>query len=221
MPGVPDTSPSMKCAPFWASAATWRSLSGTGCEPSSTTIWPRRAVLRRPRGPCTASSSASLDGRHENTMSAWAPTSAAEPAGTPPIFWNSASDERRKPTTRRPLLIKCSEIGSPILPTPTKPMVSMSVSPAPLCQIDGLIGVIDAQAQHAFHHGPFLQLEGAQAVFEERIAFGNGARFRGVRGAHNGQALARRRPLRIGERAGCEDDAALLQIDHVIEMRGE
>ena len=95
MPGVPLTSPSRKVAPFAANGATCRSLSGTGCEPSSTMIWPGRADLMRPFGPATASSSASLEGRHESTISACAPISAGERAGTPPIFSKSASELRR------------------------------------------------------------------------------------------------------------------------------
>ncbi len=61
-------------------------------------------------------------------MSACAPISAGERAGTPPIFSNSAMLLRRKPSTRKPLLIRFSEIGSPILPMPTKPTVSMGPS---------------------------------------------------------------------------------------------
>src|SRR5277367_3504061 len=121
-----------------------------------------------PCGPCTTSSSASVDGRHDRTISAWAPTSAADRAATPPIFSNSASEERRKPTTRRPLLIRFSEIGMPILPTPTNPTVSMNVPPsfsycnATLFHLNRLIGQFDAQRQRALHDGPFLELERAQ-----------------------------------------------------------
>ena len=51
--------------------------------------------FEQPFGPCTTSSSAWSEGRQENTISACAPTSAAVCAGMPPIFSNSASEERR------------------------------------------------------------------------------------------------------------------------------
>src|SRR6202035_1244925 len=106
------------------------------------------------------------------------PTSAADRAGTPPIFSNSASEERRNPTTRKPLLMRFSEIGRAILPPPTKPMVSMARSLCVflLCHFDGLIGQIDPHAQRALHDGPFLKLEGTQAIDEEWIALGQRAR---------------------------------------------
>src|SRR5580704_6334185 len=223
MPGVPETSPSMNFAPFCCNGAIWRFLSGTGCEPSSMTICPGFAVCTSPAGPCMASSSASVEGRHENTISVCAPTSAADRAGTPPIFSNSASEERRNPTTRYPLLMRFSEIGRPILPTPTKPMVSIVrfLKSLFLCHFDRLIGEIDPHAERAFHDGPFLELECAQPVDEERIALGERARFVGVLGAQHGQALAGRRPFAVGKRPGREHQAALFQADHVFEMRRE
>src|SRR5579863_7653515 len=234
MPGVPETSPSMKMAPFCASSAIWRFLSGTGCEPSSTTTCPGRAEWISPHGPCTTSSSASVDGRHDSTISAWAPTSAAERAGTPPIFSKSASEERRKPTTRCPLLIRFSEIGMPILPTPTKPMVSMDVPlnsystpmryvTAPSlglsCHLDRLIGEIDGEAERALHDRPFLQLKSAQPVFEERVALGQRAGFGEALRPQHGEAMSARRPLAVGERPGGENKTALLEPDHVFQMR--
>ena len=44
------------------------------------------------------------------------------------------------------------------------------------CHLDRLIGQIDAQRQRALHDRPFLELETAQPVDEERIGLGNGAR---------------------------------------------
>src|SRR5580658_1924516 len=223
MPGVPETSPSMNFAPFCCNGAIWRFLSDTGCEPSSMTIWPGFAACTSPAGPCMASSSASVEGRHENTISACAPTSAADRAGTPPIFSNSASEERRNPTTRYPLLMRFSEIGRPILPTPTKPMVSIVLSLCVffLCHFDRLIGEIDPHAHRALHDGPFLELEGAQAVGEERIGLGERAGFVCVFGAQHGQPVAGRRPCAVGQRAGGKHMAALFQADHVFEMRRE
>src|ERR1700761_5352494 len=228
----------MKIAPLSLSNAIWRFLSGTGCEPSSTTIWPGRADWTRPCGPCTTSSRASVEGMQDSTMSAWAPTSAAECAATPPIFSNSASEERRKPTTRRPLLIKFCEIGRPILPTPTKPMVSMNVPSILLvcfcrmvarpcrdchsprsCHVDRPVREVNAHAQRSLHHRPFLQLESAQPVDEERIAFGERAGLGGALGAQDGQPLSARRSLAVGQRAGGEDKTAPLEPDHVFQMR--
>src|SRR5580692_6752047 len=223
MPGVPETSPSTNVAPLCCNGAIWRFLSGTGCEPSSMTICPGFAVCTSPVGPCMASSSASVEGRHENTISACAPTSAAERAGTPPIFSKSASEERRNPTTRKPLLMRFSEIGRPILPTPTKPMVSMARSLCVflLCHFDRLIGQIDPHAQRAFHDGPFLELEAAQAVDEERIALGQRSRLVQVLGTEHGEPGASRRTCAVRQRAGGKHMAALFQADHVFEVRAE
>src|SRR5580658_6857127 len=223
MPGVPETSPSMNLAPFCCNGAIWRFLSGTGCEPSSMTICPGFAVCTSPVGPCMASSSASVEGRHENTISACAPTSAADRAGTPPIFSNSASEERRNPTTRYPLLMRFSEIGRPILPTPTKPMVSIARSLCVffLCHFDRLIGEIDPHAQRAFHDGPFLELEGAQAVDKERIGLGQRARLVHILGTEHSEPRASRRTRAIGQRPGREHQAAFFQADHIFEMRRE
>ena len=57
----------------------------------------------------------------------------------------------------------------PILPTPTKPTVSMS---APLRYFDRLIGKIDAQAERPLHDRPFLEFVSAKPVDDERIGVG-------------------------------------------------
>ena len=57
-------------------------------------IWPLRALFNRPFDPVTTSSRELPPGRHENTISAWVPTSAGDFPAIPPIFSNSASEER-------------------------------------------------------------------------------------------------------------------------------
>src|SRR4029453_5340701 len=81
----------------------------------------------RPFGPCTTSCTASVVGTQEKTKLACSPTSAGDFAGTPPIFSKSASELRRKPTTRHPLLMRFSQLGGPIFPIPMNPILSMPV----------------------------------------------------------------------------------------------
>src|SRR5580704_17468457 len=99
----------------------------------------------------------------------------------------------------------------PILPTPTKPMVSMNVSlnASLLCHFDRLVGEVHPQAERTLHDRPFLEFERAQLVDEERIALGEGARLFGILGTENGQAKAARRTLAIRQRARGEYEPAL------------
>src|SRR5271163_2069567 len=93
------------------------------------------------------------------------------------------------------------EIGMPILPTPTKPMVCIALISSDL---DRLIGQIDLQPERAFHDGPFLELERAQALRDEGISFGKRTRLCGAGGAQDRQAGAARRTGSLAERPGGE-----------------
>src|ERR1044072_5586226 len=111
-----------------------------------------------PFGPFTTSSIASGVGTQDSTTSHCLPMSAGELAGTPPAFSKSASDPRRYPSTRKPLLMRFSQIGRPILPTPMKPTVSipapMFVRCGPSGDVERLVGEIHLHAERAFHQSP-------------------------------------------------------------------
>src|SRR6185437_4293596 len=97
------------------------------------------------------------------------------------------------------------EIGMPILPTPTKPMVCALIS----SDLDRLIGKIDLEPERALHDRPFLELECAQAVGDEGIGLGKSARLLRIRSAQDGQAGAVRRTGAVAERSGGEHQTAL------------
>src|SRR6187397_2964080 len=125
-----------------------------------------------PFGPFTTSSIASGVGTQDSTTSHCLPMSAGDLAGTPPAFSKSASDPRRYPSTRKPLLMRFSQIGRPILPTPMKPTVSIpapNVVAWPSRDVERLVREVHRHPERALHHGPFAHLETAQLVDDERI----------------------------------------------------
>src|SRR6516225_5831559 len=98
------------------------------------------------------------------------------------------------------------EIGMPILPTPTKPMVCVALISS---HLDRLIGQIDLQPERALHEGPFLELERTQAVCDERIGFGERSGLGRAGGTQDRQASTVRRTGSVAERPGGKQKAAL------------
>jgi hypothetical protein len=118
-------------------------------------------------------------------------------------------------------LIRFSEIGSPILPTPMKPMVSIST---PFFSLPRHAMSSDWSEKFTFTpNEPSISVHSRTSKLRSLLTTNGSAdamrrASSALRGAQDGQAIAGRRTGCGGERPGGEQHALLFQPDHVFEM---
>src|SRR5216684_7335867 len=95
--------------------------------------------------------------------------------------------------TGNPLLIRLTQIGNPIFPTPMKPIFCMCELPCPtgaLRNIRGPIREVQSEAHGPYHHGPGLDGECANAVDNEGIVQSDLSRLTFIGGANDCHPVA-------------------------------